>query len=330
MFKKLLSKIFKTIGIISFVLLITLIALIVYKPELLIKKEAPIKQDVGSTLAKIFKNEYIYIKEDSKDTCFNYKNNLNYYQGEVITALKNSKEANTFLYYDINTGDTFSYKENTTMFTASTIKAALAIYIYDLASKGQTSLDKKLTYSPSYYGGGSGILRTKTIGSMFTVRTLIEYSVIESDNSAYLMLLNEYGYKNVQAFWLGQGTTTTYKASTKWGTMTATDGLIYMKYLYKFSKENKEYGAGLLKVFKQAKFRYVYAPILSDIEIAHKSGFTLESANDLSIIFTKNPYIITIFSKKNGLSSDRTFFVNITKKINAYHEYYWTNIGCKY
>ena len=307
-----------------------MISLIIFKPGLLLKTTTPVKEDIAITIAKAFKNEYIYVKDDATDTCLNYQNNLKYYQSEVTTALKNNKEDSTFLYYDINTGDTFSYEENEEMFTASTIKAALAIYIYDLASKGQTSLDKKLTYSASYYGGGSGILRTKTIGSMFTIRTLIEYSIVESDNSAYLMLLNEYGYKNVQAFWLGQGTTTTYKTSTKWGTMTATDGLIYMKYLYKFARENKEYGMSLIKVFKSAKVKYIYAPVFSEVEIAHKSGFTLEAANDLSIVFAKNPYIITIFTEKNGLSSDRTFFVNITNKINAYHEYYWSNIGCKY
>lgn len=304
--------------------------MIIFKPEILLKKATPVKESVATIIKKAFKNEYIYIKEDSSDKCLNYQNNLKYYQGEVITALENSKEDTTFLYYDINTGDTFSYKNDKEMFTASTIKAALAIYIYDLASKGQTSLDKNLTYSAAYYSNSSGTLRSKTIGSKLTIRSLIEYSIIESDNSAYLMLLNEYGYKNVQTFWFAQGTTTTYKASTKWGNMTPNDGLIYMKYLYKFAKENKEYGMVLLKVFKQAQFKYIYSPNLNEIEIAHKSGFTLKSANDLSIIFDENPYIVITFTEKNGMSSDRTFFVNLTNKISAYHEYYWDNIGCKY
>jgi hypothetical protein len=279
---------------------------------------------------ELFKNEYIYIDEENINSCQNYQNNFDYLKTELKNVFLNSREVTSFLYYDISTGYTYSYNDNVEIPTASSIKAALAIYIFDQASLGKVSLDKQLTYTSTFYSDRSVIFKNKKVDTKYTIKQLVEYSIINSDNTAYLMLLNEFNYKNVQAYWFNLGTTTTYKRSASWGTMTVKDGLIYMKRLYQFYRENDEYGPMLMSIFKKALFRHVDGPSLEKIEIAHKSGYTEEAANDLDIIFDKNPFIFIVLTKKNGLASNKTFFTNATENAYKLHRYYWDNIKCKY
>jgi beta-lactamase class A len=295
--------------------------------------DSPLEEPVAvdDDLYTLFENEYIYIADniDAEGHTFEeYRNNLNYFQEGLLVTVKNSREVVSLLYYDIATGYTFSYNEDVEIPTASTIKTALAIYIMDMASRGEARLDKKLTYTGSFYQGGTGIIQHQEIGTQFTIERLLELMVIESDNVAYRMLLQEFGHKNVQEYWYSLGTTTTYKSSSTWGNLTATDGLIYMKQLYRFYREHEEYGKKLMDLFKAARFRYLFAR--RDIEVAHKSGSTKWSQNDLSIVFHDQPFIFVVLTKKDAMLGNMTFFSKVTDDIWAFHEYFWNNISYRY
>lgn len=324
-----MKKLFKTLKFIIMILTITvLITAFLYYYRL--------NKNLGTSLNSVqiekdlFKNE-VPIKENSKDTgCKNYQNNITSYKNELAQDFLQSKEVTSYIYYDINTGYTYAFNENIEMPTASVIKTALAIYIYDQASSGKTSLDKELTYTSNFYIGGSGIMQKDKTGTKYTIKKLIENSIIYSDNIAYLMLLDHFGYKNVQEYWTKQGTTTTYKRSMKWGTVTAKDGLIYMQKLYHFYREDEKYGEELMAIFKKALYRFIEHNTLGEIEIAHKSGFTSEVANDFDIIFDKNPFIYIVLTRKNGDGNNDTFFKEVTKNVYQLHRYYWDNMKCKY
>ena len=112
-----------------------------------------------------------------------------------------------YTYKDIYTGFTVSYNANQNIFAASSIKAPTDIYVYEMASLGKINLDDALTYTANYYNNGSGVLKSKPVNTNYTIRTLLEYSTVTSDNAAHNMLMDAYGRENMLRFWQEKGTT---------------------------------------------------------------------------------------------------------------------------
>ena len=288
-------------------------------------------QEKEIDIEEIFKNEFILITEKTEgNTYADYLNNLEYHKEELFNTFKSSTEVVSFIYYDIITGHTFSYNADVEIPTSSSIKASLAIYILDQVSQGKADLNKKVTYTEAFYNGGSGTIKNQAAGTQYTIDQLLEYMMIDSDNVAYLLLLNEFGYKNSQEYWFKLGTTTTYNRGSSWGTITATDGLVYMRKLYSFYREDEHYGEKLMDLFKRARFRYLFQSS-KDVEVAHKSGYTAASTNDLSLVFDEHPFIFIVLTKRDAFGTgNRGFFSKASAEICAFHQYFWEHISYSY
>ena len=147
-------------------------------------------QDMDSeTLKKVAASELVNCvnaKIDEEKIPDSIKNIMN----EINSFYNQSYDYFAFLYRDIYTGFTVSYNQNQNIFTASTIKAPTDIYIYEMASQGKVNLDDELTYTGAYYNTGSGVLKNKSLNTKYSVRTLLEYSTVYSDNAAHNMLMD--------------------------------------------------------------------------------------------------------------------------------------------
>jgi len=281
-------------------------------------------------LEELFPNEFIYIADKPEGITYQeYLSNLDYFKQELYNTFKSSAEVASFLYYDIITGYTFSFNPDVEVPTSSSIKASMSTFVLDLVSQGKADLTEKLTYTEDLFNPGSGRIKNHTVGTQYTVDQLLEYMMVDSDNMAYLMLLRRFGYKNSQAYWFSHGTTTTYKSGTSWGTINANDALVYMRRLYSFYLENEEYGPKLMDLFKRARFRFLFRNV-TDLEVAHKSGSTTASTNDLSLVLDKHPYIFVVLTRKNAELGHADFFAKVSKGVQAFHKYYWDNIGYSY
>lgn len=109
------------------------------------------------------------------------------------------------------------------------------IYLYKKASTGEIDLNEKLLYNGNFY--------------------LINYTIHDSDNIAYAMLMNRFGRKNIYNYWKEKGTKNIFMYDAIWETTSANDAVIYMEELYKFYIENDEYGNKLMEYFKNAEWK---------------------------------------------------------------------------
>lgn len=281
-------------------------------------------------LENLFSNEYIFIADKPEGLTYReYLSNLEYLKEELYRTFRASSEVACFVYYDIITGYTFSFNPDVEVPTSSSIKASMSIYIMNQVSQGKAELTEKLTYTEDLYNPGSGRIKTHSVGTQYTVGQLLEYMMIDSDNIAYQMLLRHFGYKNSQNFWFSHGTTTTYKRGTSWGTINANDALIYMRRLYSFYLEDEDYGEKLMDLFKRARFRFLFRSA-NDMEIAHKSGSTTASTNDLVLVFDEHPYIFIVLTRKNAELGHGDFFAKASKDVQTFHQYFWDNINYMY
>jgi beta-lactamase class A len=87
----------------------------------------------------------------------------------------------------------YGYKADSEWYLSSTIKIPLAIAILQKAEAGELSLEDKITLRESDFVDGAGDLLWEKPGTTFTIASLIEKSVINSDSSATDMLIGLIG-----------------------------------------------------------------------------------------------------------------------------------------
>ena len=240
---------------------------------------------------------------------------------EVNTYYNQSYNHFAFLYRDIYTGFTVSYNQKQSIFTASTIKAPTDIYIYEMASLGKINLDDKLTYTGGYYNTGTGVLKNKSFNTKYSVRTLLEYSTVYSDNAAHNMLMDKYGRNNMLNFWREKGTTVIFTGKDNWGVINAYDASIYMQELYRFCVNNNEYGEPLMKNFIGAIPKFISGK--NKYIVANKSGWSGTAIHDVSIIFADNPYIVVALSNLGQTDYYMSYFNKANDLAYRLHTEYW-------
>ena len=240
---------------------------------------------------------------------------------EINTYYNRSNNYFAFKYKDIYTGFSVSYNEKQNIFTASTIKAPKDIYIYEMASLGKIDLDEELTYTASYYNNGTGILKNKSVNTKYSVRELVEYSIVYSDNAAHNMLMDKYGRSNMLLFWRDKGTNAIFTQNNNWGVINAHDASIYMSELYKFYLENKEYGEELLNNFISAKTKFITSK--NGYRIANKSGWSGSAIHDVAIVFADNPYIVIGLSNLGNTNEYGSYFNKVSDFAYRLHTEYW-------
>ena len=270
------------------------------------------------------------IAADELVSCINSKIDLDNVEGDIeniileLNSLFNENEDYfSFLYKDIYTGFTVSYNENTPIFTASSIKAPAMIYLYEMASEGNINLDEELVYTENYYSNGSGVLKNNDFDTKYSVDTLIDYTIKDSDNAAYRMLMDRYGRENVLSFWEDLGTKYIFTYDTIWGVTSASDAAIYMSELYDFYIENDEYGNKLMDLFKNSSWKIITNKD-GEFNTASKGGWSDEAFHDVAIVFEENPYILVIMSKAGEYFSEYNYlFSSASKLVGELHSKYW-------
>lgn len=275
-------------------------------------------------------NKYKDIEVNEYVNCLNKQMNNNEMSSTIknnINTLENlfnqSNNHFAFKYTDIYTGFTISYNENQGIFTASTIKAPMAIYLYEQSEQGLIDLEEKLTYTSSYYSEGTGILKTRKFNQEYTIRELISYAIIHSDNAAHNMLMDKFGRENMYNFWNKKGTKLIFKENSNWGIINANDATIYMKELYDYYSADTKSSNELMKNFTNVTFKP-----LSNKEgkknTANKSGWSGSVFHDVAIVFEKNPYILVVLSNLGeGDNSYSSLFSKTSNLVGQIHEEYW-------
>ncbi len=88
-----------------------------------------------------------------------------------------------------------NYNADRKWYLASTVKVPIAIAILKKVEAGELSLDDEITLSKSDFVDGSGDLLWQKPGTKYTVKTLLEKMIKNSDNTAADMLIRLIGEK---------------------------------------------------------------------------------------------------------------------------------------
>jgi len=216
---------------------------------------------------------------------------------ELTTYLKKYNLSLKFV--DINTNYTYVHNENVKYYAASTIKLLDALYIYSHAASGEVDLEQTMKYEKKYKVGYSSGMEKHKIGDMVSLRDLVKYAITVSDNTAHNMLVSYIGFKNLKSYGQSLGATTTLVGNDNFGSINVDDAIIYLQELYKFINENSTLGQELLTYFASSQDNYLKNEEKS-IQAATKYGEYSPYFHNIGIVYTKNPYYISILTKIFG------------------------------
>ena len=94
---------------------------------------------------------------------------------------------------DETTGETLGLNAEREMSTASTIKLAVLVAVFERVRQGVLTLEERRPILDQERVGGSGVIKELTAGTELTIRDLATYMVVVSDNMATNLLIDAVG-----------------------------------------------------------------------------------------------------------------------------------------
>ena len=232
----------------------------------------------------------------------------------------------SFTYYDLTSNYSFSKNGDNVSYAASVNKLPAIYYAYRLADEDKLDLNKELVYTSKYKHGGSGIIQNDPVGSKYTISKLLEYAIRYSDNVAYFMVLDQIGdVSSVRDYWKNIGVNITY--TDKFGNLSPNLGVSYLKEIYKYYLGGSDNAKKLFTDLSSSdNMDFVKDSSLS-YDVAHKYGWYSYYYNDISIVMTNNPYILSITSTKGFNDTTKSFFLKVHSLTFKFNEDYYKEKG---
>lgn len=203
-----------------------------------------------------------------------------------------------FSYENIESGAQINYNSEKQFMTCSTIKAP---YVKSILASG-IDLDEKIVKDKNWFGDvvGEDYIASMNMGTEFTAKELIEAAIQRSDNTAYYLLEQHYGWNVFNSlqyeigadYYLGQDWIFTY-ASTS-------DMLKSYKDIYRFGEEN-ELGEWLTELMTNTDLNEQIGKKLSKkYKVSQKYGseFNESVYNDCAIVYAQSPFVLCIFTQQ--------------------------------
>jgi beta-lactamase class A len=236
---------------------------------------------------------------------------------DIISELKELISTYTgcygMYYYEPKTNVNFDINGTHVFNAASTIKIPLNLYLYKQLENGTLKGDFIYKYTIEDYSDGTGKIQYSDVGSPYTINQLSDLSITCSDNIAANILFRILGKDNIKDFMekLG-GEVVDYNRNIS----SPKDMGLYMKCTYNFCNSNSIYGSQLLKSYLNTEFNdRIPAKLPKQLKIAHKIGTQVDFVNDVAIIYTKNPYILSIMSSNDDEETASSNIGDISKII---------------
>lgn len=232
---------------------------------------------------------------------------------EILNYTETQEGAFAVYFKDLTSGQVMGIDEDALHPGASCIKVPVVLYLYQQVAAGKLHWTDRVAYQKALdYETGAGALQyTAEDGNTFSLRCLATVAITISDNVSHNMLVRYLGYNNVMNFIKSNGGADTVEPYGS-ETTTARDLGVFMEAVDQFAKQNPAQGGRLIDDLANTIF-HVGLPgkIPPDLIVAHKEGSITGVVNDMGIVFSRRPYILSVMSE--GTADEDTGFSNIAE-----------------
>lgn len=282
-------------------------------------------------------NEYEFLSScsshiDKKDLLVNFrpveKKLSNKYGGKEKVLVS--------LYFEyLPTGANFSINRDEKLWPASLIKIPFSMVIMKKIENGQLSMNQLLTMKDEFRDSDYGEMYRLPSGSKVSVEELLRKTLIDSDNTAYLMLANQANEKEIGEAFSHMGMeeefTQILETFQKNGesdlSITTKRYSVFFRSLYNATYLSPYYSNMFLSILSEADCVFLCQAVLPKIKVVHKFGIHENKkifADSGLFYIPDRPYLLTVIIKNDGdLSNSQIqgIFNDISKTIFDYVYY---------
>mgnify|MGYP000216547197 CR=1 FL=1 len=223
-----------------------------------------------------------------------------------------SFDGEVFLYArNLSTGQSFGWREDERVRTASTIKLPIMAAVFDKVRKGQARWDERIELRDQDKVSGSGVLQELSHGVRLPLRDLVRLMIVVSDNTATNLVLDRITADAVNAFLdsLGlkqtrslrkvRGDGANLKAPSGWskagmleenrrfglGVSTSREMVELLALLDQGKVVSPEDSREMLAILERQQYKDGIGRKLSEYKIASKSGALDALRSDVGIVY---------------------------------------------
>ena len=239
------------------------------------------------------------------------------YIDELQKLITNCSFNMSFSYENMDTGASVSYNDTNRFATCSTIKTP---FVASLLKSG-IDLNEKVKKTTNW-SGDYGVVAQAEMGTEFTARQLIKYTIQRSDNTAYYNLVKHFGYARFNSDLYSVGANFSLGSSWIFTYCTSADMLKCYKEIYKYGEKTKR-GKWLTELMTDTDVnRQIGKALDKKYKVSQKYGsdWSEQQYHDCAIVYADSPFVLCIFTNQYPETdqSDKVFkeIADIIDRIN--------------
>ncbi len=269
-------------------------------------------------LKPIFKIDKEYFKDECNIKTFNKIKELN--NMFLDETYKGNKVA--YYYENIKNGNILSYNNEVCFYAASSIKILVCLIVLEKIKNGEMNLNDKILVTMNDLKQDTGIIKYQKQDTEYSLEDLIKLTIVESDNTAYLKLVEMIGKEKIKEYGLSIGAIHTMegKSTDSFGLINCTDMIIYWKKVKEFIDNNQELGSMFKKYLLNPTFKIIEDSSINNQKYIRKYGSWDIAYHEAGYI--DNEYYLIILTQLNKKDYKENFCNVAASKINDIHDEY--------
>jgi len=263
----------------------------------------------------------------------NVKCNLNIpdnYNSDDIKLLKNeimelnniymqSNEKVSYYYEDISTGSILSYNSDILFYAASAIKILVSVMILELADTGEIDLDEKILVSLEDLKHDTGIIKFQKEDTYYSIKELVKLTIVESDNTAYIKLVNYVGKDKLEEYGKSLGAKHTMEGRDLFGLINSDDMIIYWKKIKSFI-DNSKLGREFYEWLSNPSFSIVESNSICNNTFVKKYGSWDIAYHEAGYVCDENPFYLIVLTQKFKCDDKENFVNDTASRVYKIHK----------
>ncbi|MCR4805493.1 MAG: class A beta-lactamase-related serine hydrolase [Clostridia bacterium] len=227
------------------------------------------------------------------------------YREKLRAQLQGMKGDVAMYYKNLETGETFGYRENDPLQPASVIKLPVFLRYLQLWVRGEIDPKEELTVTDADRIGGCGALRAFHGEQRVSLETLWELMITLSDNAATNLLIRRLGREELnRAFREEMGLTVTRINRLLFDSEAASRGIeneisakemgMLLQQIWRREFASPEMSEYAEEILARQQINHKIPGYISDwnVRIAHKTGEDDGIANDVGLVYAKQPFVV--------------------------------------
>lgn len=238
------------------------------------------------------------------------------------------KNPNISVYFEVlNTGANISVNKDAEFFPASLLKVPLIMAVTKKIERGEWTWSTELKLTEEDKNKDFGVLWQEPSGTLFTIEELVRQDLVNSDNTAYFMLLNNIDPNEIVKVqeYLGL-----YDFISNDLEISAKKYAPILRSLFSATYLTVENSEKILEWMSESNFNdYLAGGMPPDTKFSHKIGVEDERKSyiDAGIVYLANrPYILIVSVKNLNPNEANNLMHDISKKVYNYMVNYPKNI----